>query len=34
MSKQELKELGIIIPESGGDMYDDELDSWLEYIAS
>ena len=34
MSKQELKELGIIIPESGCDMYDDELDSWLEYIAS
>ena len=34
MSKQELKELGITIPESACDMYDDELDSWLEYIAS
>ena len=34
MSKQELKELGITIPESACDMYDDELDNWLEYTTS
>lgn len=34
MSKQELKELGITVPESACDMYDDELDRWLEYTAS
>lgn len=34
MSKQELKELGITIPESACDMYDDELDDWLEYTTS
>ena len=34
MNKQELKELGIVIPESACDMYDDELDDWLEYTTS
>ena len=34
MSKQELKELGITIPESACDIYDDELDNWLEYTTS
>lgn len=34
MSKQELKELGITVPESACDMYDDELVNWLEYTSS
>lgn len=34
MSNEELRELGIVIPESACDMYDDEMTSWLEYTTS
>lgn len=34
MSREELKEIGIVIPESACDMYDDEMEDWMEYAAS